>query len=281
MTSAHRLDEVGRAMMRHPSLSKESLDESLNPVEGYTVHRAVNRKKEFGIIPLRDAVAVGISIHQVLSNNGIVYSKLGASNLGIDVAVPQAYLNERPTSNLFEVQIRKEDEGRTVEAMGSAGWAERNAMRYFSLTFVNRFGMDITVPTITNQRLFTKKEDTVRLYASAIFSPADYYIVQGGTVHVVHLEALQTLGETMAYKLLRAAGRDKRDMVQISLANDLKNLFGESGIRVIAENVRDNPAARKKLRDGIDIILKELKPHKDDGKRLRRNMKVLSELKRL
>lgn len=276
MIAASRKKET----MRTKTVSE---DAASAPHDGVHVLKSVNRKTTFGSIPLRDAVAVGRELYQIFGDQRIQYTAIGASGLGIGIAVPEAYLDSRPTSNLFEVQMKKEDEEKAVSALMKAGWERRDITKYFSITWADEKGEVHKSPTIDDQKLFSRKgKGSPRLFVTAFFLPTTYYRITEGTVSVERLAEPQTPGESLAHKLLRSAGRDRRDITQVALVNDLVQVFGESGLGLISRTVQDNEKARQKLAVTLHSINESIKGYKDKGyddARLRRNAKLLSSLR--
>ncbi len=248
-------------------------------IDGAQVIGAVNRKIELGVISLRDSIFLGTDIYQLLSEASIHFSPIGASAFGLGIAVPATYLASRPTSNLFDMQVRKDDKERASLVFSNAGWSETSVQEYFSITFVLDRKAH-TIPTVGDQKLFVKGS----FYATMLFLPTDYYTSEEGKVKVIHMEEPQSLGETVAHKLLRGAKRDMRDMAQIALLNNLEHLLGHSGVNLIRGVLNGNAAARSKLSESVKRILNELEQNLGAGfdeRMIRENGRMLAGLLRL
>ncbi len=250
------------------------------PHEGAKVLAVINRKDSFGTIPLRVSVEIGREVFQLLNDKHIPYSPIGASAFGIGINLPPSYLNSRVTSNLFDIQVPKEFAEPTTMALSGAGWNKKNAVDYFSVTFEDAEGKKQTVPSIPGQGLFSKKQKGRKLFLTVIFLPTEFYQARNGHISIIGMEAQQTLGESMAYKLLRSRERDIKDMANIASSNNLAYLLGESGLKVIKDSIRRG-AGIEGFHQTVGNITEELKKanRRGAGTIIKANIRLLSELK--
>lgn len=228
------------------------------PEDGDPCLGSLNRKDKLGMITLARATQLGYELRMLLDDHDVGFRPMGASALGVSVAVPHNYM-KRPTSNLFDLQFRGDERERASAALVGHGFGVVDAARYFTITFVGRDGKEHTVPTLSDQLLFSRQYDDAKLYVTAIFMPSEYYRNDKGVVRVVSFGEMQTVGVSMMQKLLRGAKRDKNDLAHVALANDLSALFSGRSLELLSGAVAGGTAVREMVSATIDDIIDKVR----------------------
>ncbi len=253
---------------------------TVRPADGSRVMGTVNLKESLGYIPLQTAMGVGKVIRNLFEGR-IEYSPVGASAFGAGIEIPKAWKRSRLVSNIMDIQLKEGDDRHAMSILLSAGWNQHDPRNFFSVTFAGNDKEVHTVSTICPQRLFSKEvRGSGITYLTTIIIPAEFYRVQNGKVSVVRLDHLQSPGETLSYKLLRWADRDKIDLIQISIANDLRRLLDENGKNVIKTAVDAAPKLRQVIDDRINHVISGAKNFGGTPRLVMRNIEVLTSLMR-
>ncbi len=165
-----------------------------------------------------------------------------------------------------------------------AGWFELNASEYFSVTFVRQDGRPHTTPSLPGQLLFSKEyKDNGLLFLTVMPLPTEFYMVRDGRVTVVSFSEPQTLGASIAHKLLRGNKRDITDLTQVGLADDLRRVIGDSGRRLITERVMGDQDLHKKFAEVVGRISDSIRKQEKHGDRYDKELAArnIAELKAL
>ncbi len=210
------------------------METEIFPENGSKVINSTNRKDNFGITSVSDAVSVSGHIADLFRKKEIGFSALGGSAFGLSIMLPDIWFKARPVSNVIEFQICGNDIIKASEILNGEKWEKVNPKAYFSVTFLDGSGKQHTSPTIRDQLLFSKKFEGVgESFLMLIQVPTEFYRVKNGKIIVEQMHEMQTPGMTFAYKITRGLERDRWDALYVSLANEVPMLLRGKGLELI------------------------------------------------
>lgn len=235
------------------------------PREGDRVIRKINRKEELGHLSGSQSISLVKDLQALLRREEIRHSILGAGNMGVNVETTNEWIQSRAVSNIVEIQVNRRNLGKVNSALYFAEWIKQNPIEYFSITF-GRDGEEHTVPTIADQLFYYKEKWERRVYLDIIPIPTELYTERNGKVSITSLDSIQTVGVSLAYKILRGSERDIYDIVQIGLSSDLRYVFDDKALNMLGEQLRSKgPESRiAKLRATIHSIKSGIAEGKED-----------------
>ena len=210
------------------------MEKEIFPENGSKVISSTNKKDNFGITSVSEAVSISGPIANLFRKEEVGFSALGGSAFGLSIMLPDIWFRARPISNVIEFQIPRDDIIKAFEVLNKEKWEKVDPREYFSVTFLDGFGKQHTSPTIRDQLLFSKKFKGVgESFMMLIQVPTEFYRVKNGKIVVEQMNEMQTPGRTFAYKIMRGLERDRWDALYISLSNKMSGLLGKDDLELI------------------------------------------------
>ncbi len=191
---------------------------------GLKILDSTYKKHEFGHTPLSDLKRVVAALGNGLDSLSIPYTVLGSAALGTKIKVPESYEQIRLVTNILEFTVPKETETAVIGSALLSGWVPEDMSKYFSVTFRAETGEKVTLPTVVKAGFMCMQRGSSTLYYEPIFAPAKLYRSSRNGL-VIEDIMLEGYGTMLMRKLIRRGDRDIQDMVYVSLADDLSELF--------------------------------------------------------